>query len=132
MTVTAAASLLAQASEQGVAGRMAEGVVVVLEAVQVEHAQCELVRRRRLVEQCLHVGEQFAAVGEAGQRVGQCVDLALLQQLVLLASQTGGAIENTGERKQHETERDGLADQLHDMAARGFAAVVRAPTAEGR
>ena len=60
-----AARLRAEPDEQGVAGGVAEGVVVVLEAVEVEQRQhdggaVELLDRRR----------QRAAVAEPGQRVG--------------------------------------------------------------
>ena len=63
-----ALELAGEADEQRVAGGVAEDVVVVLEAVEVEQ------RDRALdvgVEAVLEVAHQAAAVAEAGQRVGQ-------------------------------------------------------------
>jgi hypothetical protein len=47
---------------------MAEGVVVALEAVEVEHGQRG--RRRRLRDRGAQLGQQAPAVGQAGQLVG--------------------------------------------------------------
>ena len=78
----------AEAQQQRVAGEVAEGVVVVLEAVEVEHRQHD----RRLggggPDPPLEVGEQLAAVAQAGQRVGGRVRLELA---------AGGAQRDAGE-----------------------------------
>ena len=64
----AAAATRAQTGEQRVARRVAEGVVVGLEAVEV--VENERARRARF-ERALEVRQQPAAVAQAGQRVGQ-------------------------------------------------------------
>ena len=60
--------------EQRVAGRVAEGVVVVLEAVEVEeHEDHRAARRARRGSTRLEVVGQPAAVAQPGERVGQRV-----------------------------------------------------------
>src|SRR5690349_14942612 len=56
-------------NQQAVAGGMAEGVVVGLEAVEVEERE-QVGSAAGLVVEALEVEEELAAVGEAGQRIG--------------------------------------------------------------
>jgi hypothetical protein len=61
---------LTQPREQRVAGKVAEGVVVVLEAIEIEEQQ----HRRRAgvaADGALEIGDQPAAIGKAGQRIAR-------------------------------------------------------------
>ena len=64
-----AASLSPEPLQQRVAGRVAVGVVVRLEAVEVEHREHERVRSRRGLAASLEVRHQAAPVAEPGERV---------------------------------------------------------------
>ena len=60
---------------------MAEGVVVLLEAVEVEQQQRPRLAARRKRELVLQVGQQAAPVPQAGERVGAGLGVGLRQQL---------------------------------------------------
>ena len=67
--LNAALECLAQAREQRVAGKVAEGVVVVLEAVEVEEQEH---RRVGWADRAgAEVGHELATVGQAGQAVAR-------------------------------------------------------------
>ena len=86
----------AEPGQQGVAGRVAEAVVVALEAVEVEHDQAEGVlggRGRGAGE----VGPQLAPVPEAGEAVGAGLVTQLLVRGLPLAPAA---------RRLHEQQRD--------------------------
>ena len=66
-----------------VAGRVAEGVVDLLEVVEVDEQEGKVAirrRRRRLGEERVEDPEQVATVAEAGQVVGHRLAVALLAQ----------------------------------------------------
>src|SRR5207247_3971515 len=67
------------ASEQGVAGRVAERVVVRLEAVEVEDDQRE--GQPVIAERSVELEHEPAAVAEPGQRVGQSLFAPLREEL---------------------------------------------------
>src|SRR6185312_502529 len=67
----------AEAHEERVAGLVAERVVVVLEAVEVEQGEYRGIARARVPHAPLEVGEELAAVAEAGQPVGRRLALEL-------------------------------------------------------
>ena len=105
----------AEAGEQGVALRVAEVVVVALEAVEVEEQQPALgAGGERLGE----VGEQAAAVGQAGERVVVGEVGELLSALRLAAARRqDGAPEHEGQDEPERPQRDlgagvGLAQRL--------------------
>ena len=106
---TAAASLRAEASEQGVAGGMSEGVVVGLEAVEIEDAGQRLVTIGRRPP-ALHVGKQLAAVAEPGERVGRGL-------LVAAPARPDQVVEGDREGQQQGHDRDDRADRARRCAS---------------
>ena len=112
------AELGPEAREKRVACDVAEGVVVALEAVEVEHDQQARARRRRSVSQRLDVGRQLAPVAEAGQRVA---DRFLAQRVVAEDVGRGGL-----------RLADELAEQLDLVVWNGRVAPSDADRAAGR
>ena len=88
----------AEPVQQRVAGRVAEGVVVGLEAVEVEEREQHGPLGRGVGGQPLEVGEQRAPVAEAGQGVGRGLDLARAERAQVLAE---------GQREAQHGGRDG-------------------------
>ena len=108
----------AEALQQRVAGGVAEGVVVLLEAVEVEEREAAPVGGRRLVGGVLEVAHQGAAVGQAGEAVGERLVAARAQQVEVLAEEhaaAGAGDEQRGGGQQRGGEVDGreLADDEH-------------------
>ena len=68
----------AELREERIAGGMPVGVVIGLEAIEVEHRQGRRRVIRALADRALEVAEEAAPVPEAGQVVGQCELPALL------------------------------------------------------
>ena len=81
----------AEALQERIAGHVAEGVVVLLEAVEVEEREGAPVGGRRLVGGVLQVAHQGAAVGQAGEAVGQRLAPAGAQQAQVLAEEHAAA-----------------------------------------
>jgi hypothetical protein len=71
----------AHATKQQVALWMAEGVVVALESVEVEHDEALRVGRRRLLDYLLEVCDQLAPVRQARERVVRCLLVELVGPL---------------------------------------------------
>jgi hypothetical protein len=70
---------------------MAEGVVVLLEAVEVEEREGAPVGGRRLLRRVLEVAHQRAAVGQAGEAVGERLVAARTQEAEVLAEEHAAA-----------------------------------------
>ena len=121
----------AEAVQERVAGRVAEGVVVALEAVEVaQHEDVGLAA----VEPRLEVGEQPAAVAEAGQRVGDRLVAHGLEDAEVLAERRDHADDHgeqrgAGERHGDDVdlrgvgvERDAERDRRRTRPGRGAGA----------
>ena len=113
-----AAERHSQAVQQRVAGRMAEGVVVLLEAVEVEEAENPRPRAALGVQLGVEVLDQRAAVAQAGERVGQgfhaaCREEALvvLRQGLCHCSRAAGAAVEEGERDHEQGDDEHRADR---------------------
>ena len=96
------ARLRAEPVQQRVARRVAEAVVVGLEAVEVEEREQHGPLRGGLGGQPLEVGEQRAPVAEAGEGVGRGLDLAGAERAQVLAE---------GELEAQDGGRDGGGGQ---------------------
>ena len=97
---------------------MPEGVVVLLEAIEVEERDAAPLGRRRLVGGVLEVAHQGAPVGQGGQAVGERLVAARAQQVEVLAKEhaaAGAGDEQRGRGQQRGGEVDGreLADDEH-------------------
>ena len=90
----------AEADEQRVAGGVAEGVVVVLEAVEVEQDEHERVGVVGLGQHALEVAGQRAAVAEPGQRVRHRLVARRAQDRDVVA-------EGQHQPRHHRDEREG-------------------------
>ncbi len=95
----------AEAGEEDVARRMAEGVVVVLEAVEVEQGERDRRLGDRLREGLVERAGQCAAVAEAGERVGQGLAARGVQHADVLAERQRQADHHEDQRRGGE--RDG-------------------------
>src|ERR1700751_921127 len=85
---------------------MAEGVVVRLEAVEVEYGEHPTLAVTRTPELAREVEEELAPVGESGERIGHCLAPAVLQQLGVLAQRQRSSREDEHDRRSCEGERD--------------------------
>jgi len=101
---------------------VAEGVVVGLEAVQVEQQQGERALQRRAGEVALEIGHQAAPVAQPGERIHQGLLAAGGQQPRAVA-------EGHRHPQHHEAERGGGQAECHDAQARE---VVVGEQAQGR
>ena len=99
-----AVELLAEAREQRIAGGMAEGIVVVLEAVQVEHGED---MRRLLLEGRCEVVEQLPAIPQTGEGIGASLVAGAGEHVHVLRERHREAHEHgqDGRRREHEGER---------------------------
>jgi len=88
--------LRAEAGEQRISGGMAEGVVVPLEAVEVEDHQ-QAAWRVRSVEQAIEIRQEPSAISETGQRVGDRFVPGELEEPAVLAE---GHCEPDDDREQ--------------------------------
>ena len=90
---------------------MAERVVVLLEAVEVEDREHPRLAASGLLERLSEIVEERAPVSEARKRIGERFDLALLEQGRVLAEREGAAHEDQhdGERRERHRERMELA-----------------------
>ena len=76
---------------------MAECVVVPLEAVEVEdHEQARL--HARSLEQALEVGQEFPAIAEAGQRVGDRLPASQFEEPPVLTERDGESDDDCEQR----------------------------------
>ena len=100
-----AAELLAEASEQGISGGMAEGIVVVLEAVEVEHGED---MRRLLLEDGCQVVEQLPAVPETREGIGASLVAGAGEHLHVLRERHREAYEDGQDGGRREDEREGV------------------------
>ena len=116
--------MLAEAGEQRVAGRVAEGVVVLLEAVEVEEREEELSLAAGARQLDLEVVDQRAPVGEPGQRVGAGLFAAGGGHARVLAGQGLGRRAGEGRTAVEEHERH-CEEEDHRRGARGGARVGR-------
>ena len=90
--------LCREAGEQGIAGGMSEGVVVRLEAVQVEEGQHPPLAGAYTIELVLQVEEELAPVGEAREGISQRLVAARFEQLVVLPEAKRGPREDEHDR----------------------------------
>ena len=102
------ARLRPEAGQQGVADRVAEAVVVGLEAVEVEHDQRARALAARPRGQLVEVHEQAAAVRQAGESVGQRLAAGALEQPHVLAVGERHPHDHRAERGDGERERGGV------------------------
>jgi hypothetical protein len=102
-----------QPDQQGVAGGVAEGVVVALEAVEVEQHQQQRLGRAGLLQPILQVELELAPVGDAGQGVGH---RGGDEQPVLGQERDGGKDQQC---QRHDDERDRPAADPVQGADRG-------------
>jgi hypothetical protein len=85
-----AVQTLAEPGEQRIPGQMAERIVVLLEAVEVEQRQHHL-PASNAGDGCVEVGHQSAAIAETGERVRERLPLADRQQPAVLDRQRLGS-----------------------------------------
>jgi hypothetical protein len=81
---------LGKADEQRIAGGMAEAVVVLLEAIEVEEREHALALVVGAGQLRLQVVDQRAAVAQARERIGECLPAAGRQQSLVLTGEIGG------------------------------------------
>ena len=105
----------AQPHEQRVAGGVAEGVVVVLEAVEVEEHEHDRARVVGLGQQRGELARQRAAVAEAGQRVGQ--------RLVARGAQHRDVLAERQHQPRHHRDQRQRGERHGDRVEVGQAAV---------
>jgi hypothetical protein len=79
-----AGQFLTEAGQQGIADGVTEGVVVALEAVQVEQQKRPRRALRGRLKDILEADQKPAAVAERGERVGQRLVAALIDQRQVL------------------------------------------------
>ena len=111
----------AEADEQRVARRVAERVVVVLEAVEVEQHQHERLGGRRARQLALERARERAPVAEAGQRVGLRLLARRAQHRDVVAEGEHRARHHRHQRRGGEPDRDQVevARGSRRRAARG-------------
>ncbi len=85
---------------------MAEGVVVRLEAVEVEEHERPRLAFERAIELVLEIDEELAPVGEPRERIRQRLVAAGLQQLGVLAEAESRSGQNEHDRPAGENERE--------------------------
>jgi hypothetical protein len=91
----------AQARQQGVAGGVAEGVVVRLEAVEIAQHQQQRIGVRGAIEVGVEVGDQAPPVVQAGQGIG----VRRVDQGLLPAAQRDQQKSDENEGGEHDHER---------------------------
>ena len=94
-----------EAREQGIADRVAEAVVVLLEAIEVEHRQPTRVLGSGLGNGRHQVGHQPAPVGQPRERVGAGLALSALDQFEVLAEGERHPDDGHGEGGQCQHQR---------------------------
>ncbi len=100
------AEVAPETSEQRIAGRVPEAVVVGLEAVEVEQREQDGTLRRRPGGQPVEIGEQRAPVAQAGERVRRRLDLADAQRAEVLVEGQREADDGRGDRGRRQPQRE--------------------------
>src|SRR5262249_11408292 len=92
--------------EERIPGRVAEGVVVSLEAVQVEDDEQPRLGDGGAAERVVELRHQLAPVAETGERVGHCFQLRQLEEHPVLAEGDGEPDDDRGQRGDGEGQRE--------------------------
>ena len=110
----------AKAGQQCVAGQVAERVVVLLEAIEVEQREDQRLPVGGLRERGREVVDQRATVGEAGQRVMERLLATERQERRVLDDEALGQAAGTRRAPVEEAEGEQQQEDQRDRAERGL------------